>query len=220
MGMSNPRPGSIWSSPLMKKNVDDYSRSMGGIVKWAPRLATAAVGGLAGAAVAPALLGGSVAGGTASSGYSSPGVFSGIFGGGAPSVVAPTVAGAGGSTLGSILNSDALGLGVGAVTNWLGNRSQNKANRYVADLNAKNTAETLALERSRLEQEMQNANLDRADAMKLQEAVNELKRRELDALEEDRAYNRSLIEAREMRAAPRREMSARAMRSLGAILGF
>lgn len=172
-----------------------------------------ATGGLA----ASALGGGAAAG---ASGYSSPGIFGGMFSASAPSVAAPVVTGAGGSTLGSILNSDALGLGVGAVTNWLGNRSQNKSNKYVADLNAKNTSETLALERQRLEQEAQNANLDRADAMKMQEAINELKRRELDAAEEERAYTRSLVEARELRAAPRREMSARAMRSLGSILGF
>jgi len=181
---------------------ENARRRDSGVTKWLPRLATGVIGAATGASVLPALFGGGAAAATTSA------------------AGAPVVSGAGGTTLGSILNSDALGLGVGAAMNYFGNRSQNQANRYATDVNARNTAETLALERQRLEQEATNANLDREDARKLNEAINELKRRELDAAEEDRAYNRSLIEARELRAAPRREMSARAMRSLGSILGL
>lgn len=226
-----PRP-SYESSPYGVVNYDRYRTQPGGALMWSPDLQSE-IGGVEGRRQAltqqrvqnqrwwenaaklgsAAIIGGAgMAGMGGATGASAASA--------APSITAPTVAGAGGSTLGSILNSDALGLGVGAVTSWLGNRSQNRSTRYVADLNAKNTTETLALERERLEREMANANLDRADALKMQEAINELKRRELDATEEDRAYNRSLVEAREARSAPRREMSARAMRSLGAILGI
>jgi hypothetical protein len=80
--------------------------------------------------------------------------------------------------------------------------------------------EALALQRQQLEAELRNADLDRADAKAANDALNELKRRELAASEEERAYKRGLEEQRETRLAPYRRQSEAALQRLSAIWGL
>lgn len=132
-------------------------------------------------------------------------------------------AGAGGATggalsrLGSIFNSKGMELGVNAGLNLLGMRSQNKANDQARTdaLNAQR--EALTLQRQQLEIEARNADLDREDARRLNEAVNELKRRELAITEEQRTFDRGLLEARETRLAPYRQVNQQALQRLSSL---
>jgi hypothetical protein len=113
-----------------------------------------------------------------------------------------------------------MNLGVNALTTLFGMRSQTKAaDRARAEQLAANR-EALALERQRLELEARNADLDRADAKAANDAINELRRRELAAAEEERAFNRGLVEAREGRLAPYRANSQAAMRRLAEMWGL
>ena len=205
MGISNPRPGSIWSSPLMQKNVTDYNNSMGGLVKWAPRLATAAVGGLAGAAAMPALFGGGTAATVA----------------GVPSVAGSTVpAAASGMTIGKILSNPLTSLGVNTITSLLGARSANKANKYAVDRNAEGLARQIAMEEQRIAADAEERRLQRIEDQRRWEAEEAYKAKVLAASEDDRLLNRSILEKRQARIDAYDPLRQRAMRSVGAILGF
>lgn len=191
-------------------------------------LATAAVGGVFAGPALGALYG-SGAGPTASTaaGWSMPGVTAPTFGAQAASV-APKVLSVGSgatkigkmATLGKLFNSSGTELGVNAGLSLLGMRSQNKAaDQARADTLAANR-EALALQRQQLEMEMTNANLDREDARAAQAALNELRKRELDAAEEERAFNRSITEQDRAYQAPFREASVGALRKLQSMWGL
>lgn len=141
-------------------------------------------------------------------GWRSAGIFASLFGGpaaysaltrGASAAASGAAAGAtraaasGGmlSKISTVANSPGMNLGVNAALSLLGMRSQTKANdRARQELQSSQAAE-LALARHQLETEARNADLDRADARALNDAINELKRRELAAQEEERAYLRA-----------------------------
>jgi hypothetical protein len=80
--------------------------------------------------------------------------------------------------------------------------------------------EAIALERQRLEMELSNANLDREDARALNAAINELKKRELDAMEEERAYTRANTDADRARRVPYQEASRAALGKLSSMWGI
>lgn len=169
--------------------------------------------GAGAAGSAPAAVGGA--------GWSMPGVSAPVFGG--ASGAATGAAGSAGSslaTLGRLFSSPGMNLGVNAgltVAGMIGgNRAANQARRD--QLAAQR--ESLALERTRLETEARNADLDREDARALNAAINELRRRELDAAEEERAFTRGQYEAREARLAPYRQLSESAVRRLQQMWGL
>jgi hypothetical protein len=180
----------------------------------------APVAGIAAAPALGALLGG---GGAAASGSATVN--------GLPLVphaasVASGTAG-GGMTLGSLLGSRGFEVGANALTSLFGMRSQNRANRYATDANARLTSEQLAFERERIRRQEEADALDRADAERRWQAEQERYAREHAASEEERAYRRTisdrqlrLDDEREARRAVFRPYSERAMRSLGAILGI
>jgi hypothetical protein len=170
----------------------------------------APVAGIAAAPALGALLGG---GGTAASVNGLPLV----------PHAAPVVAGGtsgGGMTLGSLLGSRGFETGVNALTGFLGNRSQNKANRYAIDANARLTADQIRFEQERIRRQEEADALDRADAERRWNAEQALRAQQHAASEEERAYNRRLMDAREARRAVFRPYSERAMRTLGSILGI
>lgn len=151
-----------------------------------------------------------------------------LFGGGASMPAAATegvgFSSAGGSgmgfSLGKLLGSrgvEAIGNGV---TSILGMRSQNNANRYATDVNARLTAQQIQMEQDRIARQEAADAADRADAQKRWEAEQAMKAKELAASEEERAYNRQLLDAREARRALYDPYRQNAMRSLGAILGI
>lgn len=136
----------------------------------------------------------------------------------APPVTAPAVSRF--ATLGKIFNSPGAELGINSAMSLYGQHQANKAARDArADALAANR-EALALQRQQIEEESRNANLDREDARKAQEAINLLKKRELDAAEEERQYLRSKDEAYESRMQPYRDVSAAAMRKLQGMWGL
>lgn len=222
MSIRNPSPGSIWSSPLMAKNRADYLSSMGGFTKWAPRIAMGAVGALGGASVLPALFGGGGAAAGAATGAGSAGA--GAAGAGAGAAGA---AGAGGMSIGSILNSAAVGAGVDALTSYFGNRAANNANQYNADLSQQGLMAQIAQAEKELAEQKRQFDNQQAAALEANAAANELKRRELEGSEEDRAfrrtmdeYNKGLLEAREGRRARYQPYQDAALMNLGRILNL
>lgn len=206
---ANPYNLQSWeSSPwgdLSGQNTHINNRNKG-LASWAPRLALTGIGGLATAGLGPLLMGGV---GAASAG----------------GAIAPAAAGK--FTLGSLLGSKGMELGVGVGTSLLAQRSQNKANRYTTDRNAELTREQMRLENERLVRAEAAEAADRADAERRWQAEQAFQKSTFDATEEERAYNRSisdrqlrLDDEREQRRAPYRAASERAMRTLGSILGI
>lgn len=126
----------------------------------------------------------------------------------------------GGMTLGSLLGSRGFEAAMNAGTSLFGMRAQNRANRYAADANSRLMAEQIAMERERLRVQQEADAADRADAERRWAAEQAFAAKQFDAGEEERAYNRSLVEAREARRAAFRPYSERAMRTLGSILGI
>lgn len=121
-------------------------------------------------------------------------------------------------TLGNMLK---LGeLGVGGISSLFGARSANKTARYAADSNARTIASQMALERERLATEAATNARQEAEAKRQWEANQLMQQRQFDASEEERLYNRRLLDEREARAAPRRAMADRARMRLGALLGM
>ena len=150
-----------------------------------------------------------------------PGVTAPVFGVGgatAPAATAATAASPG--ILSKIFTSPLAGTLVNAGTSLLGQRSQNKAADQARADTLKAQAEALALQRQQLELEARNADLDREDARALNAAINELKKRELDAAEEVRAFERTQYEARETRRAPYRQAGDAALKRLQAMWGI
>lgn len=185
----------------------------------------------AGSALAGLYGGGAAAPAAASgAGWSMPGVSAPVFGGaagaatggaGGAGMAATAGAGAGKlATLGKLFSSPGLELGVNAGLTLLGNRSANKAADQARADQMAQYRESIALQRQQLEMEARNADLDREDARALNAAINELKKRELDAAEEERAFNRSLIEQRETRMAPYRRSSEAALQRLNQMWGL
>lgn len=150
------------------------------------------------------------------------GLFSGLGGassGAGAGVAAGATSGGKLATLGRLFSSPGFDLGVNSGLTLLGMRSQGQAADRAREDQLAQYREGLALERQRLEQEARNADLDRADAKALNEAINELRRRELDATEEERSYRRGLEESREARLQPYRDLSLQALRQLFPLLG-
>lgn len=157
----------------------------------------------------------------AGGGWSMPGVSAPVFGTSgaatsAPGVMATAKIGLG-ARLGSIFNSSGMNLGVNSGLALLGMRSQNKAaDQARADALA-GQREALAVERQRLEMEARNADLDREDAKALNAAINELKKRELDAAEEERSYTRTRADQQDARLEPYRQRGRQALDRLSAM---
>jgi hypothetical protein len=108
-------------------------------------------------------------------------------------------------------------LGVNTGLSLFGMHSQKKAADQARSDTLAANREAIALQRQQLEETTRNANLDRADAKAANDAINELKKRELDAAEEERAYNRSLVEQREARLAPYRQRGQQALDRLASM---
>lgn len=200
------------------------AKSDGGITKWLPKLAYGAIGTAATAGLAP-VLGSMFTGGGApvSGAMQAAGAATSPA---ASSATAAAKTGIGGR-LASIFTNPATSALVNAGTSYLANRSQNKANDQARRDTLAANAEALALQRQQLEMEMTNANLDREDARAAQAAMNELRKRELDAAEEVRAFDREQAqyvrakdEASEARRAPYREAGTKALARLNAIWGI
>ncbi len=194
--------------------------NIGRIASIAPLGAMFAPGGLA-------PFGGGAGTAASGAGWTMPGVTAPMFGAAASSAVPAAVgggvtAGRAGTmaTLGRIFSSPGMELGVNAGLNLLGTRSANKAAEQARQDQLTQYREALALQRQQLETEARNADLDREDARALNAAINELKKRELDAAEEERAFSRGLIEARETRLAPYRGVSESALRRLSSMWGL
>ena len=192
-----------------------------GLSKWAPRIATAAVGGYLGGVAAPALFGsGAAASGAASSAPATGGGFwSGVsaptFGaaGGATaaaSVIPPMVsAPAARFTLGNILKMAEVG--VPAITGLFGMRSQNRALDRQAQAEQAALAEEIVFAREQEAQRRAEAERMFVEDQRRWEAEERNRGRELAATEEERAFNRRLLEERESRRAPLRAAAGPAL---------
>lgn len=195
------------------------SRRFGNIAKMGV-LGTVAAGAGAGA-LGAMFTGGGAAGAAQGAGWSMPGVTAPVFGvagATAPAATAATAASPG--ILSKMFTSPLVGTLVNAGTSLLGQRSQNKAADQARADTLKAQAEALALQRQQLELEARNADLDREDARALNAAINELKKRELDAAEEVRAFERTQYEARETRRVPYRQAGDAALKRLQVMWGI
>lgn len=126
----------------------------------------------------------------------------------------------GGMTLGSIFGSRGFEAAVNAGTSLFGARAQNKANRYATDANSALMARQIAMEEARIKAQQDADAADRLDAQRRWDAEQAFQAKQFAATEEERAYNRKLLDDREARRAVYRPYSERAMRSLGALLGI
>ncbi len=124
------------------------------------------------------------------------------------------------ATLGKLFNSRGAELGVNAGLSLYGQHAQNKAADQARADALKGQQEAIALQRQQLEQEATNANLDREERKQLNDAINELKKRELDAAEEERSYLRTKDEQSEARLQPYRQISEQALRRLSSMWGL
>lgn len=240
-------PGAIMLTPALQAEIDrqrrertDYTRErMRGHNRLMNIHRVAGLGIPAGAALLPAMFtGGAAAGagagasGAAGAGWTMPGVTAPVFGGGAATGAATGAAGAAGtaaagtaataapSLVSRIFSSPGFATVVNAGLGIAGMRSQNRAaDQARADMLAQQR-EAIALERQRLEMEARNADLDREDARRLNEAANELRRRELAIAEEERAWTREREELRDSRLAPYRAGSEAAHRRLMQMWGL
>lgn len=191
------------------------------------RAATTGVLGLGTAGLGSMLAGGGAAASAAPSGggfwggVSMPtfgGAVSSAAGGGA--AIPPAVMSAvGRGGLGAILNSPALGLGVNALTSFFGNRSANRQAQAALQAQLQANAQATALQERSLAEQSRQFDLSQADARAALEAQNAMRRRELDAAEEERAFNRRLVEEREARLAPHRQNALRWAATLQQMLG-
>lgn len=206
-----------WSKALGDQVSEDAAAYEASKRRWgvADRFATAAAM-VPFAAAAPALFGVGGAGGASATAST------------VPAAAGPATATAGRlATLGKIFSSPGMELGVNSALSLFGQHRANKAADQARADQLAAQREALALERQRLEMEARNADLDREDARKLNDAINELKKRELDAAEEERAYRRgeseylrSKDEAREARLTPYRNVSEAALSRLASMWGI
>lgn len=106
--------------------------------------------------------------------------------GGTTSVVAPMAA----RGISSMFTGPLASTIAGGLFSMASQRSQNKAADQARRDTLTANAEALKLQREQLEAETRNANLDREELRAQNAAINELKKRELDAAEEVRAFDR------------------------------
>lgn len=121
-------------------------------------------------------------------------------------------------TLGQLFGSRGFEAGANALTSLFGLRSQNKSSRYATDANTRLLQDQIRMEAERNARLDAAAELDRQDRLRQHDATEAQRKREFDAMEEDRGFNRSLVEAREARRNVFRPYSERALRTLGSIL--
>jgi hypothetical protein len=133
-----------------------------------------------------------------------------------------TVTGGGGMgfSLGKLLGSRGFETGANALTSLFGLRSQNKANKYATDVNARLMSDQVRMEQERIARQEAAEAADRADIERRWMAEQAQSKQEFDALQEQRAYDRRILDEREGRRAMYRPYSEAAMRSLGRILGI
>lgn len=144
------------------------------------------------------------------------------------SMVSPAASSGGGllGKLGKLFGSNLFGKVVEGAFGVYGQKQANKQLDRAAAAQADINNRTLALQQQQIDDARRAADLDRADALKATEAMNELKRRELAASEEERAFTRAeaerqrqLRDERELRLAPRRQMSDQALAALMGMFG-
>lgn len=149
---------------------------------------------------------------------------------GAGGTVAPVVGGAKAglsSKLGALFTSPLASTLAQGAFSLIGQRSQNKAADQARRDTLAANAEALKLQREQLEMETRNADLDREELRAQNAAINELKKRELEAAEEVRAFDReqalylrSKDEAAEQRRAPYRQAGQAALGRLMSMWGL
>lgn len=147
------------------------------------------------------------------------------------SMSAPAAAGAATSagrlaTLGKLFSSSGFDTAVNAGTTLYGMKKGHQAADTARADQIEYQKKALALEIARLEAETRNADLDRADAKALNDAINALKQQELDLQIEQRDYTRSQdafergeYTARQTRLAPYRQASETALNKLMGMWG-
>lgn len=178
---------------------------------------TAGVGlSLAGAGAAASAAPAASSGIGTTAGYGSLFTGNGAFLGGGSSVAAPAAR----FSLGSVLNSPVAGLGVNFLSSWMGNRANSRAQRDALAAQMRQNDAATALERDQIAEQRRQFDTSQADARAAREAENEMRRRELAASEEERAFNRRLVEEREARLAPYLASAERARRTLAQLLGW
>lgn len=167
------------------------------------------------------------AAGATSGGYSSPGVFGGLFGGGATAPAATAATATAGrmggwiGRLGSILSSPGAEMATNAGLALYGQRSQSKANQQARQDMLAAQAKALELEERRLAQEAQNANLDREDARALNAAIQALESKKFALQQEQAQFERGMVEEdRAVRNSYRTNYQEPAARRLSSILGL
>lgn len=184
-------------------SAENQRRRDGGITKWLPKLAYGVIGAATGGAAAPLFGGGAAAGSAASSA--------------AASVPATVPAAAGGAmNFGNLLK---LGqLAVPAVTGLFGMRSQNRALDRQSQMEQGNLNQQMEMARENEMYRRSEAARVAAEEAKRWQAEEAFRARQLAADEEDRAYNRRLLEEREARRAPKRAAGQQAMLRLQDLL--
>lgn len=197
-------------SGLRDKAAADLARSQG---RWhtADKLAFGASAIPFAAAASPLLAG------TGAASATTPGIVGPMSSGGL-SWAAP--AAAKGFSLSSFLNAPATGLGLNAITGFLGQRSANNAAKQASQAQLLALDKQLAADAENRAQQMQQFTLSQNDARAANDASNALRRQELASAEEERAFSRKLLEDREARLAPYRATAERARMSLASFLGM
>lgn len=127
---------------------------------------------------------------------------------------APT--GGGGSTFGNLLGLASVG--VPAVTSLFGQRSQNRALDKQGAIEQQNYAQQLRMAQDNEAYRRQEAQRVADEERRRWTAEEGYRARQVAADEEERAFNRRLLEEREARRAPRRVASQQAMVRLGDLL--
>lgn len=158
-----------------------------------------------------------------SHGYSSPGIFSNLFGAGSATAPVATAATTGGTVarLGSILGSRGfetagnLGLGIAGMV------SQNRANAQARRDTLAAQTKAIEVEQQRLALEARNADLDRADAQKLNDAIQALEQKKFALQQEQAQFERGVMEE-DLGAKRdyRNTIQMPAARRMASILGF
>lgn len=188
----NIRPGEISPWRDLSSQADHIDNRNRGLAAWAPRIATAAVGGYLGAAAAPFLLGGGAgAAGAASAGQAAGG--------------AAGAAGAGGGMAGFLGHPLTQLAGTG-LFGWLQQRSGNRANDQAMQQQLAFADRQMQLEQARLAQEREDMLAMREEERRRWEADEAYRQAMLAQSNEQNAYTRnqqeferSILEEREGR---------------------
>lgn len=231
-GVAEVERNRVWNNEETARNLRGHRRlvNFGKIASVA--IPTAGVGLSAMGVGAPAVVGSS----SAPAAWSMPGVSAPSFGApaaagvatGAGGTVAPVVAPlAAKAGISSMFTSPLASTLAQGAFSLIGQRSQNKAADQARRDTLAANAEALKLQREQLEMETRNADLDREELRAQNAAINELKKRELDAAEEVRAFDReqamylrSKDEATETRRAPYRQAGTAALGRLMSMWGL